>query len=779
MSSPAPADLRLSSLTVNESDLIGVPIGTLATLGTDGSILPPAGLTYALVAGEGADDNSRFRLVNGQLQAAEVFDRESRAQLKVRIRVTDAASRALERAFTIVVNDLPNPVVTALPSPALVWGDPGAELNLNTVFDDPYTTGQVATFVLAQVQLATNTLGTLGTGRVRVLLYDQPGLGAPLTTSNLQAYVNTNAYNTTFLHRSVPGFVLQGGGFNLVQSPMGGQINGVSTFPAVRNEYSAARSNLRGTIAMAKLGSDPNSATSQWFWSLADNSAILNPQNGGFTVFGRVLDSTDLSTLDALAAVPVTNQAVALDNGALTELPLSNRQLRVDNLLRFSAITIDSRPELAYALVGNTAPELLAATLEGTRLQLRSLVNRTQEVSLTLRATNLLGETLEETLRVQLRRKPSNQATIRGLNDTLGNATPTLGRPTLSGSLASPLLPDERVRLFANGVSLGLATTTAGASAWSYQPEAPLAPGADGTVRLEARLESLEGVAGESSPSWSLALGSEIRIEAPGSELLRLEDPRPVVVRPTAIGSWGRGFSAWNAGSITAAGQLLPGTGQTVALAGLRRYGITLRSASQSQVILDLGDGDHAFVLHDSWTPQAADVPAQSDSQGRRTAPRLDQLTTLRLGNGTVGGTSVVDLTSPDFLTGAITVVAGNTVGSRQVIWGSAADDTVKGGAADLVICASGGRNTIQLGSGADRLQYVSGVGAIDRVTGFQPAVDRLELWGLPPGTLPEFTLQAVGDDTLLTWATNRITFSGLALPIPAPGTVPSWLVVM
>ncbi|MEB3259192.1 MAG: peptidylprolyl isomerase, partial [Cyanobacteriota bacterium] len=359
MSTSAPADLRLSGLTVNESDVIGVPIGTLATVGTDGLILPPSGLTYSLVAGQGDDDNSRFRLVNGQLQAAEVVDRERRAQLKVRIRVTDASSRALEKAFTIQVNDLPNPVVTVLPSPALIWGEPGAELNLNTVFDDPYTTGLVATFQLAQVQLATNTLGTLGTGRVRVLLYDQPGLGAPLTTSNLQAYVNANRYNTTFLHRSVPGFVLQGGGFNLVQTPSGGEINGVAAFPAVRNEYSAARSNLRGTIAMAKLGSDPNSATSQWFWSLADNSAILNPQNGGFTVFGRVLDSSDLATLDALAAVPVTNQSLALANGALGELPLSNRQLRVDNLLRFSSITITEQPELSYALIHNSAPDLL------------------------------------------------------------------------------------------------------------------------------------------------------------------------------------------------------------------------------------------------------------------------------------------------------------------------------------------------------------------------------------------------------------------------------------
>ena len=87
--------------------MIGVPIGSLDAVAADGSLLPAAGLTYALVAGAGSDDNSRFRVVNGQLQAAEVFDRESRNQLKVRIRVSDATGRTAEKAFTIAVSDLP------------------------------------------------------------------------------------------------------------------------------------------------------------------------------------------------------------------------------------------------------------------------------------------------------------------------------------------------------------------------------------------------------------------------------------------------------------------------------------------------------------------------------------------------------------------------------------------------------------------------------------------------------------------------------------------------
>ncbi len=779
MASPAPADLFLSSLTVNESDVIGVPVGTLATLAADGTLLPSTGLTYAFVNGEGAEDNARFRLVNGQLQAAEVLDRESRSQLRVRIRVTDASARSAEKAFTILVNDLPNPVATLLPTPALVWGEAAGELNLGSFFDDPLSTGLVATFQLAPVLLANNTLVAPGAGRVRVLLYDQSGLGAPLTTSNLQAYVAANRYSGTFLHRSVPGFVLQGGGFNLVESATGGQIAAVTTFPAVRNEYSPLRSNIRGTIAMAKLGSDPNSATSQWFWSLADNSAILNPQNGGFTVFGRVLDSTDLATLDALAALPVTNQSLTL-GGVFAELPLSNRQLRIDNLLRFSGITITQQPELAYAVIGNSAPDLLEATLEGTRLRLRSLANRSQEVSLTLRATNLLGETLERTLRVQVNRKPTNQATIRSLSDAPGNASPTLQRPTLTGSLASPLQPDERVRLFADGSPLGLATPTPGGLGWRYQPDADLAPGPDGTVLLEARLESVDGVPGASSAPWALDLASVARLAAPGAELLQVADSRPLVIQPTALGTWGPGFSAWNAGSLSASGQWLPGTGQTVPIAGLRRYGISVRGGPQSQITLDLGDGDHAFFLHDSWTPQAGELSASRDSQGRQTAPRFDQLATIRMGQASgAGATRVVDLTSPDFLIGPLTVVAGDTVGSREVIWGSAADDTVIGGAADTVIFGSAGRNTYHLGSGADRLQYVAGTGANDQVRGFQPAFDRLELWGLPPGTSPDLTLQVAGADTLLTWQSNRLTFRDLTLPPLAPGTLPSWIVVM
>ena len=777
MPAAAPANLLLSGQSINEADLIGVPVASLAAIGSDGSTLAAQDLSYALVAGDGSEDNSRFQLSKGQLLAAQVFDRETQELLRVRIRVSDAQGRSFEKAFTIRVNDLPNPIATApLASTSVAWQGADGTMELSSSFDDPLSTGRVATFTLAPVQLGSNAQDTLGSGRLQVLLYDQAGQGAPKTSANLQAYLTANSYNNTFIHRSVPGFVLQGGGFNVVTTAQGSSLTAVATFPAVANEYSLARSNLRGTIAMAKLGTSPNSATSQWFWSLADNSANLDNQNGGFTVFGRLLGASDLATLDAMADLPVVNASASLGS-TYSALPLSSGNLSANNLLRFSSITINQQAELSYAVIANSAPDLLEATLTGSQLKLRSLANREQQATLTIRATNLLGESLDQTLNLQMLRRPTTQASILRFNDTPGNGSPDLALPTLAGSLAAPLLADERVRILADGLPIGVANADPGSTSWSFRPATALAPGTGGKVVLEARVETLKGVEGQASTSWGLTLGTAARLEAPGSELLQVKDVRPLTVQATPIGIWDTGFSAWNAGSRTAAGQRLPGTGQRIALQGLDRYGVSLRNATGSQVSLDLGNGNHAFFLHDAWSTQSSELTPQLDSQGRSTAARFDQLKSIRLGDCLAAGdTSLVDLTSPDFMTGPITVLAGNTVGSRNVIWGSSADDSVIGGAADTLICGGAGRNNLQLGSGTDRLQYVVAGGADDSISNFDPSRDRIELWGLAAGARPNFSLQASGANSVLSWEGNKLTFNGLSLPLPTVGTPSSWL---
>jgi peptidyl-prolyl cis-trans isomerase A (cyclophilin A) len=160
----------------------------------------------------------------------------------------------------------------------------------------------------------------------------------PGTAANFLNYINDGAYTGGIFHRSVPGFVIQGGGFKLVNDGNGISIAAVETFAPIANEFKIT--NTRGTLAMAKVAGDPNSATSQWFVNLADNAAILDNQNGGFTVFGRVIFD-GMTVVDAIENLPVTNLG-----GNLSEAPTINfdgEQLLVDNLVRINNVeTIDT-----------------------------------------------------------------------------------------------------------------------------------------------------------------------------------------------------------------------------------------------------------------------------------------------------------------------------------------------------------------------------------------------------------------------------------------------------
>ena len=155
--------------------------------------------------------------------------------------------------------------------------------------------------------IATNVVMQTPFGEVDIELFDEE---APATVANFLNYVNDGDYADSFIHRSVPGFVIQGGGFSFID----GDVVAIPSDPPVINEPGI--SNLRGTIAMAKLGGDPNSATSQWFFNLADNSANLDNTNGGFTVFGQVTGN-GMDVIDQIAALQVWN-----GGGAFSELPL-------------------------------------------------------------------------------------------------------------------------------------------------------------------------------------------------------------------------------------------------------------------------------------------------------------------------------------------------------------------------------------------------------------------------------------------------------------------------
>ena len=256
-------------------------------------------------------------------------------------------------------------------------------------FDDPFTTGLVARFELAD--------SSLGAGVTNVLLFDQSGAGAPATVANFNNYVEDGDYVNSIIHRSIPGFIVQGGGFTVNDL----HIADVPADDPVVNEFSADRSNLRGTIAMAKLGGNPDSATNQWFFNLADNSANLDNQNGGFTVFGEVLGEADLDTIDAIAQVPVFNGTSI--NPVFTDIPLDfedsdNPNIESDdNYVRYSDISISQQDELEFEVVENSNPDLVDLSIDRGELTLDYAEGQSGFSTVTIRGTDLLGDSVEDT----------------------------------------------------------------------------------------------------------------------------------------------------------------------------------------------------------------------------------------------------------------------------------------------------------------------------------------------------------------------------------------------
>jgi cyclophilin family peptidyl-prolyl cis-trans isomerase len=285
-----------------------------------------------------------------------------------------------EASFPIVINSITD---LSVPKNAA-----NTTIDLFNSFDDPSTTGKVASFELYNTSLAG--------GIINVLLFDQAQTGAPLTVKNFLNYVNDGDYTNSIIHRSVSNFIIQGGGFTINDLNPGL----VPADPPVQNEFSVDRSNLRGTIAMAKLGGNPNSATNQWFFNLNDNSSNLDNQNGGFTVFGQVLSPTDLNVIDAISKIPIFNGSSI--NPAFTELPLSidpqNPQIKSDSdYVRFKSVSVANLSELTFGVVSNSNPDLVNVIINNDRLTLDYQDNQSGSAEISIRATNLLGNTIDDT----------------------------------------------------------------------------------------------------------------------------------------------------------------------------------------------------------------------------------------------------------------------------------------------------------------------------------------------------------------------------------------------
>ena len=163
---------------------------------------------------------------------------------------------------------------------------------------------------------------------------------APKNVANFLHYVGNGTYNHTIIHRVVPDFVNQAGGYKFNGA---GKIVASPTVAPVVLEVKL--SNVRGTLAMART-SNPNSATDQFFFNVVNNSA-LDTQDGGYTVIGQIvgLQGVDGATqAKGLAVMDAINADKIYDAGApFDSIPLLNynsaNPVKPNNIVYVNAVT--------------------------------------------------------------------------------------------------------------------------------------------------------------------------------------------------------------------------------------------------------------------------------------------------------------------------------------------------------------------------------------------------------------------------------------------------------
>jgi len=190
---------------------------------------------------------------------------------------------------------------------------------------------------------------------------------APLHVANFLRYVDLGYYSGTVFHRVMPEFVAQGGGVDR-------QLRLRPTLPPVANESSNGLRNTRGAVAAART-EDPDSASSQFFVNLADNTSLDGGgRESGYTVFARVTEGIEV--FDAISRLPtgaagpfradvptplVAIKSIArLDAAALTTLPAEGREAALQTAIS-AAVEADEALRLIgqyRALCGAPEPDI-------------------------------------------------------------------------------------------------------------------------------------------------------------------------------------------------------------------------------------------------------------------------------------------------------------------------------------------------------------------------------------------------------------------------------------
>ncbi len=270
-------------------------------------------------------------------------------------------------------------------------------IDLTGRYDAPNITGSVAKF--------DTVLGV-----INVELEDTR---TPLTVANFKRYIDAARYNNLIFHRSIANFVIQSGGFYRPELDFDPPRD-VPRFEPVMNEPGIL--NTRGTIAMAKSEGNPNSATSQWFFNLGDN-ADLNTQNGGFTVFGHVIQGLDV--MDAIAAVPTY----------VFDSPFENLPLRTFNngegvdVADYIALSITTVDKITYTVTSSNAA-LVMPGLSGNNLTLNYAADTDGASTITVRITAADGTFAEDAFNVSVGARPTVASLQIAPGSTFGQGVP-------------------------------------------------------------------------------------------------------------------------------------------------------------------------------------------------------------------------------------------------------------------------------------------------------------------------------------------------------------------
>lgn len=155
-------------------------------------------------------------------------------------------------------------------------------------------------------------------GTIVIELYEDK---APKTVENFVQYVQEGFFNGTVFHRVVPGFVVQGGGFDKSD-------NQKPTRAPITNEAANGLKNARGTLSMART-MDPNSATSQFFINVVDNAVLdfrdPSPRGIGYAVFGKVVSGMEV--VDKMTTIERRPKPYAPDGSPVTPIVIESAKL--------------------------------------------------------------------------------------------------------------------------------------------------------------------------------------------------------------------------------------------------------------------------------------------------------------------------------------------------------------------------------------------------------------------------------------------------------------------